>query len=223
MRKTFNRVNEDFLDSEDIRKDVRQEDVETEEYVMEPEKFDTCMILCMNTIYFFNRYINALRNLLLRYTSKYRLDILDGKHARYYIDDQTIFYFRNIDIPHIEDSSVRWVILQFNIKRSKNNFLEKMTDFFVRLCNLLYFATNQMKDCTGVDMYQADGDSEMGYCYNNDPWCNNYYYKETKKDIAPYVAFNIGNVAAFYIGHLTPGKIALFALYFMVMCDIGET
>ena len=134
MRKTFNRVNEDFLDSEDIRKDVRQEDVETEEYVMEPEKFDTCMILCMNTIYFFNRYINALRNLLLRYTSKYRLDILDGKHARYYIDDQTIFYFRNIDIPHIEDSSVRWVVLQFNIKRSKNNFLEKMTDFFVSVC-----------------------------------------------------------------------------------------
>lgn len=220
MRKTFNRVNEDFLDSEDIRKDVRQEDVETEEYVLEPEKFDTCMILCMNTIYFFNRYINALRNLLLRYTSKYRLDILDGKHARYYIDDQTIFYFRNIDIPHIEDSSVRWVVLQFNIKRSKNNFLEKMTDFFVRLCNLLYFATNQMKDCTGVDMYQTDGDSEMGYCYNNEPWCNNYYYKETKKDIAPYVAFNIGNVAAFYIGHLTSGKIALFALYFMVMCDI---
>jgi hypothetical protein len=95
-----------------------------------------------------------------------------------------------------------------------------MTDFFVRLCNLLYFATNQMNDCTGVDMYQTDGDSEMGYCYNNEPWCNNYYYKETKKDIAPYVAFNIGNVAAFYLGHLAPGKIALFALYFMVMCDI---
>ena len=187
---------------------------------MEPEKFDTCMILCMNTLYFFNKRVSALRNLLIRYTDGFRLDFLDVQQARHYMDDQTIVYFRNIDIPHLEDSSVRWVVIQFNIKRSENDFFGKMTDFFVKLCYVLYFATNQMKDCTGVDMYQTDGDTEMGHMYNNDPWCNNYYYKETRKDISPHIAFNMGNVVAFYLGHLTSGKIALFALYFMVMCDI---
>lgn len=44
---------------------------------MEPEKFDTCMILCMNTLYFFNKRVSALRNLLIRYTDSFRLDFLD--------------------------------------------------------------------------------------------------------------------------------------------------
>lgn len=83
----YHRINEDFLDSEDVKRNIINQDDDSDEYIMEPEEFDTCLILCMNTLFFFNRYTNALHNMLMRYTSKFRIDVIDAKQAKYYKDD----------------------------------------------------------------------------------------------------------------------------------------
>ena len=184
------RINEDFLDSTERIEDVIVNDEHVETDIVNPKKYDVCMSLMLsNTNIFFKRK-KAIETILVRYADDYQIDVLDAATAREY---QEIIELRNIDIQNIQNSSARYVLIQFSAPKAT-------VDFCIRFYYAIYFACNEMSDCICADLYGADTNMYTKQrIYTKTLWVNNFYFKQINNQSKDFLAHNLRIVALLLI------------------------